>query len=111
MSIWKKYPDLEPVKRLRNEGRELLGKVVLFTVKRDGENTSIWFDEDEIPQISSRRMKEADKSIRARLRSTPEYSRAIELLKNELNYDNKFILYGELLKKGRFICKDCRYKW
>lgn len=44
---WKRYSDLEPIRRLRNEGRELYGQRVLLTEKRDGENVSLWLDVDE----------------------------------------------------------------
>ena len=40
--MWRKYYDLEPIRRLRNEGRELIGQFIDFTEKRDGENVSLW---------------------------------------------------------------------
>lgn len=98
MSKWKKYRDSEPFKRLRNEGRELLGHVITVTEKRDGENVSIWLDENNEPHIASHRLEEASSDIQSRMKATPEYERAVELLKNERQYDNNFILYGELLK-------------
>ena len=52
--MWRKYEDLEPVRRLRSEGRELLGKKLLLTEKRDGENVSLWLDEEGKVRISSR---------------------------------------------------------
>jgi len=95
---WKKYHDSEPFKRLRYEGRELLGHIITITEKRDGENVSIWLDENDEPHISSRRQAKAESDIQSRMKATPEYERAIELLKNERRFDNEFILYGELLK-------------
>jgi hypothetical protein len=32
---WRKYPDIEPISRLRNEGRELLGECIYITEKRN----------------------------------------------------------------------------
>ena len=42
--IWRKYSDLEPIRRLPEDGRELLGRQIFYTEKRDGENVSIWLD-------------------------------------------------------------------
>lgn len=94
--MWKKYSDLEPVKRLRNEGRELLGQKVLLTEKRDGENVSLWLDEDKNVHISSRRQEEADEDIQSRMRGTPEYPKVCDLLNDE--YQGNIVVYGELLK-------------
>lgn len=37
MAKWRKYVELDPMRRLKNEGRELLGKIVEFTEKRENE--------------------------------------------------------------------------
>ncbi len=95
---WSKYCSLEPVKRLKNEGRELIGKVVIFTVKRDGENVSLWIDESNTLRTSSHNMEKADDSIQSRIAATPEYQRALDLLISEEAYGKHWILYGELLK-------------
>lgn len=94
---WRKYPDVEPIRRLRNEGRELLGKPVYLTEKRDGENVSLWFDNYAI-RISSHNLEEASDDIKNRMARVPEYERALELLKSEMEYHRDIILYGELLK-------------
>jgi len=99
MSKWHKYYDLESIRRLKNEGRELLGKRIILTEKRDGENVSLWLDEEGNPQISSHNLEKPDPSVVSRFKETPEYSKAVELLKDELQYKNDYILYGELLKK------------
>ncbi len=97
MTKWSKYPDLEPIRRLRYEGRELLGKEVFLTEKRDGENVSLWLDDEGNIQISSRNLVKASTDITSRMKSTPEYERVIELL-NDFK-DKELILYGELLKR------------
>ena len=94
--MWKKYSDLEPVRRLRNEGRELYGQRVLLTEKRDGENVSLWLDEDKNVRISSRRQENAEEDIQSRMKSTPEYPKVVELLNDE--YQGNIVVYGELLK-------------
>ncbi len=93
---WRKYSSLEPVRRLRNEGRELLGNRVIFTVKRDGENVSRWVGEDGVHRISSRNQETASSDIQSRMKFVPEYKKTIALLDNE--YNEGLILYGELLK-------------
>jgi hypothetical protein len=95
---WSKYYDLEPIRRLRSEGRELLGKSVFLTEKRDGENVSIWLENSE-PHVSSHNMKDASGNIVNRFKETPEYKKAVQLLKDEKSYNHNFILYGELLLK------------
>ena len=100
--MWSKYKELEPYKRLRNEGRELLGNHIVFTVKRDGENVSLWLNDDGEVQISSHRQEIADKDIQSRMKATPEYKKIVDCLTDEYqcNQDGtgKIILYGELLK-------------
>jgi len=59
---WRKYKDLEPHQRLKNEGRELLGKEILITEKRDGENVSVWLNGDEV-KVSSHNLEKADDNI------------------------------------------------
>jgi len=93
---WRKYTELEPYKRLRNEGRELLGNHVVLTVKRDGENVSLWLDENKEAHISSHRQADADNDIQNRMKATPEYLKAVECLNDE--YQGEIIMYGELLK-------------
>lgn len=97
---WKKYDDLRSVRRIRYEGRELLGKQVILTEKRDGENVSVWLVENDEVQIASHGRSIADSSIQTRMRATPEFKRVSDLLLSEKNdYGNTYILYGELLKR------------
>jgi hypothetical protein len=96
---WQRYMELEPIKRLDNEGRELLGKEIYITIKRDGENVPIWLDETDQVHISSHNNEVADNDIQSRFKATPEYKKAVELLLDEKNqWHNDCILYGELLK-------------
>ena len=83
MVKWKKYVDLEPIRRLRNEGRELLGKKILLTEKRDGQNVSIWINDQDECIVSSHNVEVADSDIINSLKRTPEYEKIIDLLKDE----------------------------
>jgi hypothetical protein len=98
--LWQRYMELEPIKRLDNEGRELLGKEIYLTEKRDGSNVSLWLDEEDTVHISSHNQEDADSNIKADMIKTPEYNKAIELLKDEKHlWHNDSVLYGELLLK------------
>lgn len=92
---WKKYTDLEPIRRLRYEGRELLGNRILLTEKRDGSNISLWLDEEKQVKISSHNQEVADESLQNSMKSMPEYPKIIELLTDE--YQGNIVVYGELL--------------
>lgn len=106
---WQRYIELERVKRLKEEGRELLGEYVYIFEKRDGENISMWLEENSsvIPEghmihVSSHNMVNADPNIISRLVNTPEYSKAMELLRTELmTFSRHYILFGELVNKGK----------
>jgi ATP-dependent RNA circularization protein (DNA/RNA ligase family) len=100
MSIkWQKYYDLEPIKRLKNEGRELLGKRITITEKRDGENVSIWLNKTNSVHISSHNLEVASEDIIGRLKETFEYKKIIELLIDEKTFNHNYIVYGELIKR------------
>jgi len=94
--MWNKYTDLEPIRRLKNEGRELLGNRILFTEKRDGENVCLWLNENKEVIISSRNQENAEKDIQSRMKATPEYDKIVMLLND--GYTNNICVYGELLK-------------
>lgn len=96
---WNIYKDLEPIRRLRNEGRELLGKTLTLTEKRDGENVSVWLKPDGELGISSHSLCEAAPDITNRFKATNEYRKAKALLESELGFHHEYILYGELLKE------------
>lgn len=94
---WCTYKDLEPIRRLRNEGRELLGKTITLTEKRDGSNISIWLDETEKPHVSSHNLCQADESLVNNFKRTKEYAKALMALSCEKEFHKDYILYGELI--------------
>lgn len=98
MTKWHAYGRFSRATGLKNEGRELLGREVLFTEKRDGENVSLWSDGSDF-QISSHNLEQADDDIIRRFRETPEFQRAMDaILVERGDYQHDYILYGELLK-------------
>lgn len=103
---WHRYLELERVKRLEEEGRELLGEFIYVFEKRDGENLSLWIEgtdtEVMAPHVSSHNMVNADPNIVSRFQATSEWEKAIELLQTEyMNFNRHYILYGELVNKGK----------
>lgn len=100
MTTWHEYGRFSRYAGLRNDGRELLGKEVILTEKRDGENVSLWFDSKNLTiNISSHNMQEADESIQSRTKAVPEYSKILDLLTTErTQYNKDYVVYGELLK-------------
>lgn len=114
LSEWKTYLDLEPIRRLKNEGRELIGKTITFTEKRDGENVSLWLDGKGESHISSHNLCQASDDIIGRFKATKEYDKAILLLKTEQGFHREYVLYGELLKEvgpTRIEPKRKRIQW
>lgn len=98
MMGFRKYEDLEPLRRLKNRGRELIGKIVLFTEKRDGQCVSLWRNDEDKLCISSHNLEIADDDIQKKMIATPEYSKVYGLLRDQKDeYQKNFILYGELL--------------
>jgi hypothetical protein len=98
--FWHRYYDLEPFKRLRNEGRELLGQEIIIQEKRDGQNVSLWLEGENV-MISSHNLEKADEKLIQGVTATPEFKKIVELLTNELDYNKKIIVYGELLSMGK----------
>lgn len=110
---WVPYMSLERTEMLRAGGREMLGKILYWTEKRDGSNISVWLSPDvelggkELDTvsvggqdykvvISSRNQKVAAGSFANLLRSLPEYNKVVEYLKEF----PKTVVFGELVSAG-----------
>jgi hypothetical protein len=99
---WQRYVELERIKQLRNEGRELLGELIYVEEKRDGENLSLWLEEGDVVHVSSHNMVNADPAIVSRLQAAPEYDKACAFLRYErATFNHEYMLYGELVNKGK----------
>jgi hypothetical protein len=100
---WHKYYELEAIRRLRCDGRELLGEYIVITEKRDGENVSLTL-EPSIDRscfefkVHSHNLEVASPDIVKRFMDTPEFDKASLFLNDETQYDSHYILYGELMK-------------
>lgn len=103
-----RYPDLDSIKLLRNGGRELLGKPLYATEKRDGSNIMIWMKTTEetqyndgtltvsIIQVSSRNMDTADSKLQAMLFRTAEWPKIQQMLRDQ----PQWVLFVELIPEG-----------
>lgn len=114
-----RYLELNKITHLHNEGRELLGKHLYFTEKRDGSCLAVWLKLlprwkrilnkiirnrfDNIPDpckyqvmVSSRNMEIAEKEIRGDLLKSGDNVPVLIYLNNNPTH----IVFGELLRKG-----------
>ena len=97
---WKRY-EIDNWQRLKNEGRELLGKEIIFTEKRDGSNISVWLNNEDVI-ISSHNLEKCDAKLIRVMTATKEFKRIVEFLKEECEtYHHNYIVYGELLQAGK----------
>ena len=90
-----KYPELDRHEQLRNGGREILGKYVHWTEKRDGTNLAVWRQGEEII-ISSRNQDVAADIFTNGLKSTKEWVKISTLLHDFPS----FTLFGEYVTAG-----------
>jgi len=115
--IWR-YMELEKIQHLLNEGRELLGRYIYWTEKRDGSCLAVWLKSkskfrrflnkiqrkkpvailhpDYTLIISSRNMEMAEKSICNDFKMTDDFTRVKQYLRDNPTH----IVFGEILRKG-----------
>lgn len=114
---WEKYSRIPNLEMMKPTPRILLGRRLLWTEKKDGSNIAIWLREVDLKkgkpppesyfidgktyhiQISSRNLIEASSDLLNQVRSSEDYSKIIELLKENL----QFIVYVESCRKGRSV--------
>jgi len=100
MVQWNKYRDFGRITQLRNGGRELLGKHIWWTEKRDGSNVSFWIDDNNGIRISSHNMEApTDESFINNVLATNEYNIVLQMFQ-EAEFKNK-ILYFEMITPGK----------
>jgi len=95
--LWK-YPHIPNLLTMKPSPRLLLGRKLFWTIKEDGSCIAIWKDKDII-QISSRNLKIASEDLQNLVKSTEDYKKVLELLKENPN----FIVFVEACRKGRSI--------
>jgi hypothetical protein len=95
-----KYPDLERIMNLKPNPHILLGKEITWTEKRDGSNLGIYLD-NGVWHVRSRNMDIASEQFHAYFKSTPEFENVLDLLQDAANWGDEYMLFGELLIKGK----------
>ena len=96
-----KYPDLERITNLHPNPRTLLGKEIVWTEKRDGSNFGVYLDAEGNWHARSRNMDVASEQFHNYFKMTPQFEGVIELLKDAANWGDAYMVFGELLTKGK----------
>lgn len=100
MSKWKRYKDFGRIMQLKNSGRELIGKEIQWTEKRDGSNISFWINDEHLVCISSHNLEQADNELINKVLSTDEYDIIFKEIMQEKEFEN-CIMFFELISPGR----------
>jgi len=106
-SKFERYPHISLLTSLRPTPRILLGKPLLWTIKEDGENASLWikkgnrrwFGKKQTFMISSRNQEQAHKDIRRVIENTQEFPIIKQLIEDNPNYR----IVVEECRKGRSV--------
>ncbi|HPE06137.1 MAG TPA: RNA ligase family protein [Smithellaceae bacterium] len=95
------YPDLTTIINQYPNPHILLGKEIVFQEKRDGSNLRIYLNENGDVVCGSRHMDVASEQFQNYLKMTPEYESVGELLRDAENWKDTYVVFGELLIKGK----------
>ena len=95
-----KYPHLDRLELLHPGPQILLGKEIYWTLKEDGSNVGIALI-DGSPEIRSRNMARANKEMYTALMTCPQWEGIVELLQSAADWNDEYVLFGELCKKGK----------
>lgn len=95
-----KYPHIDSIIRLKPNPHILLGKDIVWTEKRDGSNFGVYLTEDGW-SARTRGMTVASDQFMNYFKQTPECGNVIELLKSAVEWDDTYMVFGELLSKGK----------
>jgi hypothetical protein len=94
---WKRYRDFGRLAQLKNAGRELVGRTIYWTEKRDGSNISFWLNGEGAICVSSHNMEvPTDESLLNCVKATAEFSKIAEILEEH----PACIIYCELIRAG-----------
>jgi len=95
-----KYPRFSRIDQLLPNPHIMLGNNIFWTLKVDGSNTGIFFNEEGEVQIRSRNM---DKAMFAeKVKNLDIYDNIVEMMQhNRDTYNHDFTVFGELLSKGK----------
>ena len=95
-----KYPSFGRIDQLYPNPHIMLCNDVYWTLKYDGSNTGFYFDETGEIKIRSRNVPVA--SFRDKVLDQPVSKNIMEMMNhNSENYKSDFVVFGELLSKGK----------
>jgi len=98
--IWKKYPDMGRHEQLPNNGWELIGRDIYWTIKRDGQNVSFYCTKsknERMVVIASRNHEVAGEDIQTKVKAIPDYKKYVDMLLDHPDW----IIYTEHMKEGK----------
>ena len=96
--VWRSYGHMGRIEQLRNKGRELLGKTIYWTQKRDGANVPLYMQPDgHTIEIGSRKMEIADGNICNGARSSTNWVNVCKVMREFPDCT----IYWELMSPGR----------
>ncbi len=94
---WKEYYDMGRIEQLRNSGRELLGKHLFITVKRDGQNIPVYTNPNtDFIGIGSHHKSVADTDMQSRVKACPEWPKVVEFMEEHQDH----VVYFEHIMGG-----------
>lgn len=96
MTEWMRYPHFGRIMQLKDNGRELIGEMIFWTVKRDGSNITISYDDNHNVRISSHNIEYAQADLTALTLATKQYKKALAMLDDEPTH----LFYYELIPIG-----------
>jgi hypothetical protein len=96
-----KYPDLTTILNQYPNPHILLGKDIVWQEKRDGSNLRVYIDADGKLAAGSRNMDIASEQFQTYFKATPQCGGVEELLRDAENWDDTYVVFGELLIKGK----------
>lgn len=104
--IWDiEYPHMNRILHLVPNPHVLLGKEIVWTEKRDGSNLGIYLKTNDDGSVScgcrSRNLAVASNDFHLAFAQTEQYSPVVDLLADAENWDDEYLLFGELLLKGK----------
>jgi len=92
---YKTYYNMGRLDQLRYRGRELIGKELFITVKRDGQNIPVYWN-DGFVEIGSYHRSVADPDMQSKVKKCPEWPKIVEMMSELPNH----VIYFEHIMGG-----------
>jgi hypothetical protein len=96
-----RYPKLDSIMNLKPNPYILLGKELVFECKYDGSNLRIYLDQEGKLVVGSRNMDIASEQFQEYFASTSQHDAVEDLLRDAEQWNDTYVVIGELLIKGK----------